>query len=122
MDKDNVPTTKFYYTGDWGYAVEWDEATSIEQFEEKVSNMEELRLKLSGSKTKPNLKKQYSNVKAEPSAADRSRQEKKDKGPIESVPDHCPECGNDLTERSGKFGEFYGCSTYPSCKYTYTIK
>lgn len=30
----------------------------------------------------------------------------------------CPECGGKLVLRSGKFGEFYGCSNYPKCKYT----
>ncbi len=30
----------------------------------------------------------------------------------------CPKCGNKLIERSGKFGKFLGCSTYPKCNYT----
>ena len=31
----------------------------------------------------------------------------------------CPECRwGTLAKRSGKFGEFFGCSKYPSCKYT----
>ena len=30
----------------------------------------------------------------------------------------CPKCGNKLIERSGKYGEFIGCSNYPKCKYT----
>lgn len=30
----------------------------------------------------------------------------------------CPRCGGELVLRSGKYGEFYGCSNYPSCKYT----
>ncbi len=30
----------------------------------------------------------------------------------------CPKCGNDLVSRNGKYGEFYGCSNYPRCKYT----
>lgn len=30
----------------------------------------------------------------------------------------CPECGGNLILRKGKFGEFYGCSNYPNCKYT----
>lgn len=33
----------------------------------------------------------------------------------------CPECGGDLVKRNGKFGEFYGCSNYPKCKYTKKI-
>lgn len=30
----------------------------------------------------------------------------------------CPKCGGRLVERKGKFGEFWGCSNYPSCKFT----
>ena len=31
----------------------------------------------------------------------------------------CPRCGGELKLRKGKYGEFYGCSNYPSCKFTY---
>ena len=34
----------------------------------------------------------------------------------------CPECGGKLVKRHGRFGEFYGCSNYPKCKYTKQIK
>jgi len=31
----------------------------------------------------------------------------------------CPKCGKGtLSKRNGKFGEFYGCTNYPDCKYT----
>lgn len=30
----------------------------------------------------------------------------------------CPRCGNQLVLRKGKYGDFYGCSTYPKCRYT----
>ena len=30
----------------------------------------------------------------------------------------CPRCGKMLVLRKGKNGEFYGCSGYPSCKFT----
>ena len=29
----------------------------------------------------------------------------------------CPNCGNDLVIRKGKYGEFTACSNYPECKY-----
>lgn len=29
----------------------------------------------------------------------------------------CPECGNMLVVRKGRFGEFIACSNYPNCKY-----
>ncbi|MBO7525880.1 MAG: topoisomerase DNA-binding C4 zinc finger domain-containing protein [Clostridia bacterium] len=29
----------------------------------------------------------------------------------------CPRCGGDLVLRKGKYGHFYGCSNYPTCKF-----
>ena len=29
----------------------------------------------------------------------------------------CPECGNPLVVRRGRYGEFVACSNYPECKY-----
>ncbi|MBP3327757.1 MAG: topoisomerase DNA-binding C4 zinc finger domain-containing protein, partial [Clostridia bacterium] len=33
----------------------------------------------------------------------------------------CPYCKTDLVLRKGKYGEFYGCSNYPKCRYTIKI-
>lgn len=33
----------------------------------------------------------------------------------------CPKCGANLVERKGKYGKFYGCSTYPKCDYIQKI-
>ena len=30
----------------------------------------------------------------------------------------CPKCGNKLVEKTGKYGNFIGCSNFPKCKYT----
>lgn len=30
----------------------------------------------------------------------------------------CPDCGNNLIEKFGRFGKFIACSNYPECKYT----
>ncbi|MCR5616229.1 MAG: topoisomerase DNA-binding C4 zinc finger domain-containing protein [Saccharofermentans sp.] len=30
----------------------------------------------------------------------------------------CPYCGNALVQRNGKHGRFWGCSSYPVCRYT----
>lgn len=30
----------------------------------------------------------------------------------------CPKCGGVMTKRSGKFGDFLGCTSYPECRYT----
>ncbi len=34
---------------------------------------------------------------------------------------HCPKCGSILQRRNGKYGEFWGCSSYPGCNYTKNI-
>lgn len=44
---------------------------------------------------------------------------KKEMGSIEN---QCPICNSSLVLRNGKYGEFYGCSNYPNCRYTRKIK
>ncbi|MDO5562970.1 MAG: type I DNA topoisomerase [Synergistaceae bacterium] len=39
----------------------------------------------------------------------------------ELIGEKCPECGNELIIKNGRFGEFIACSGYPSCKYTRKI-
>lgn len=34
----------------------------------------------------------------------------------------CPYCGAELVKRNGKYGAFYGCTTYPKCKFIRNIK
>ena len=34
----------------------------------------------------------------------------------------CPECGNWLQKRMGKYGRFLGCTSYPACGYTRNIQ
>ena len=40
-----------------------------------------------------------------------------EKKPAVATGEKCPECGNELVIRTGKFGEFTACSNYPNCKY-----
>ena len=35
----------------------------------------------------------------------------------EKTGEMCPECGNPLVIRKGRYGEFTACSNYPNCKY-----
>lgn len=35
-----------------------------------------------------------------------------------TLDEKCPQCGSPLVERTGKFGAFIACSTYPKCKYS----
>ncbi|MBP5283036.1 MAG: topoisomerase DNA-binding C4 zinc finger domain-containing protein [Lachnospiraceae bacterium] len=30
----------------------------------------------------------------------------------------CPRCGNVMAKKNGRYGEFWGCTGYPDCKYT----
>ncbi len=30
----------------------------------------------------------------------------------------CPKCGEPMRKRNGRYGEFWGCSGYPDCRYT----
>ncbi|MBQ7780715.1 MAG: NERD domain-containing protein [Lachnospiraceae bacterium] len=41
---------------------------------------------------------------------------------IENVKTKCPFCGHELVLRKGKYGQFWGCSTYPRCRFTRTEK
>ncbi len=34
----------------------------------------------------------------------------------------CPRCGHSLVFRSGKYGDFFGCSNYPKCKFRISKK
>ena len=34
----------------------------------------------------------------------------------------CPRCGLPMALRKGRFGEFYGCTGYPGCRYTEDIR
>ena len=35
---------------------------------------------------------------------------------------YCPRCGSKLIIKKGKYGEFWGCSNYPKCKFTSPIE
>ena len=37
-------------------------------------------------------------------------------------PTVCPECGSKLVEKNGRNGRFIGCSGYPKCRYTRSIR
>lgn len=41
--------------------------------------------------------------------------------PLNEIVGSCPDCGNDLIKRSGRYGEFIGCSGFPKCRYTRSL-
>lgn len=34
---------------------------------------------------------------------------------------NCPKCGSIMQKRTGRYGEFYGCSGYPACRFTMNV-
>ncbi|MCO6438733.1 MAG: type I DNA topoisomerase [Phycisphaerae bacterium] len=44
---------------------------------------------------------------------------------VETWPDEpltCPDCGREVTLKSGRFGPYYSCSNYPKCKFTANLR
>ena len=40
----------------------------------------------------------------------------------EQLDEKCPDCGEPLVKRTGRHGEFIGCSAYPKCKYVRSLQ
>lgn len=59
------------------------------------------------------LKDFYNTFEPEVEEAFKNMEKKK----AEETGEVCPECGNPLVIRKGKYGEFVACSNYPTCKY-----
>lgn len=36
--------------------------------------------------------------------------------------DFCPQCHSRLKKKKGRYGKFFGCSSYPACRYTRKVK
>lgn len=47
---------------------------------------------------------------------------KEDQETSNEVVGECPECGKELIKRSGRYGEFVGCSGFPKCRYTRSLE
>lgn len=41
--------------------------------------------------------------------------------PVEMLDETCPDCGGALVIRTGRYGKFIACSTFPACKYSRQI-
>ncbi|TJU87620.1 MAG: hypothetical protein E5Y10_09740 [Mesorhizobium sp.] len=48
------------------------------------------------------------------------QQKHREKRLTDKTGEKCPMegCGGDLVKRNGKFGAFFGCSTFPACKFS----
>lgn len=47
---------------------------------------------------------------------------RKQSGGAEEEEQTCPSCGGELVLRKGKFGMFYGCSSFPGCRFTRKVR
>ena len=56
-----------------------------------------------------NLEKKYDEVS------------KEDLAPVIETKERCPQCGNKLVIKLGRFGKFLACSSWPQCSYTQSI-
>ena len=68
-------------------------------------------------------KAEYNRIMAELSkllkdSTDEARKEHVEEAARVASGDVCPYCGKQLVLRKGRYGEFFGCSGYPACKYT----
>ena len=52
---------------------------------------------------------------------EKGKKEIKSQKVVIPIGEKCPECGNELVKRQGRFGEFISCSAFPKCKYTKNI-
>ncbi|MDD3985367.1 MAG: DNA topoisomerase I [Methanobacterium sp.] len=46
---------------------------------------------------------------------------KEDREPTNEIVGSCPECESDLIKKSGRYGEFIGCSGFPKCRFTKSL-
>ena len=40
---------------------------------------------------------------------------------LETTDRKCPKCGSKITIKLGRFGKFYACSNFPTCKFTESL-
>lgn len=52
---------------------------------------------------------------------ERLAQEQQTVPTLDSKTKICPRCGGIMIKRSGRYGEFWGCSSFPMCRYTENI-
>ncbi len=95
----------------------------LEGYDRDTYSSKKNMLELAESFLKDNVEEDYYNV------ASRYKNELLDQGnekvelnkkEITIIKDNdvCPKCGGKLVERKGEYGDFYGCSNFPKCRYT----
>lgn len=103
--------TDLYVTVDQPVLKMWQVVPYIKQYRDKVLSADQLgfyrrRLLEVISTTESDRQQHLNNV---------SRNKERRDAAVASG--KCPRCGGTLVLRTGKYGQFYGCSNYPRCNY-----
>ena len=106
------PETEVRVTAEQPVLKMWEVVPYIKQFSEEVLSSDQMRdyrdrLLNVISKTESDRKLHLENI---------SRNMDRRNAAIASG--KCPLCGGRLVLRNGKYGQFWGCSNYPNCKFT----
>ena len=103
--------TDLYVTADQPVLKMWQVVPYIKQYRDKVLSADQLgfyrrRLLEVISTTESDRQQHLNNVNR--------NKERRDAAVASGK---CPRCGGSLVLRTGKYGQFYGCSNYPRCNY-----
>ena len=103
--------TDLYVTADQPVLKMWQVVPYIKQYRDKVLSADQLgfyrrRLLEVISTTESDRQQHLNNVNRN-----------KERRDVAVASGKCPRCGGTLVLRTGKYGQFYGCSNYPRCNY-----
>lgn len=87
----------------------------LERYDHDMYSSKKNMVELAESFLKDNEEAEYYDIASRYQKDIESNKEKKVVGENVKV---CPKCGGKLVERKGQYGEFYGCSNFPKCRYT----
>lgn len=87
----------------------------LERYDHDMYSSKKNMVELAESFLKDNEEVEYYDIASRYQKDIESNKEKKVVGENVKV---CPKCGGKLVERKGQYGEFYGCSNFPKCRYT----
>lgn len=87
----------------------------LERYDHDMYSSKKNMVELAESFLKDNEEMEYYDIASRYQKDVESNKEKK---VVEENVKVCPKCGGKLVERKGQYGEFYGCSNFPKCRYT----
>ncbi len=123
---DNLDTEEFFYSEDyWKEQEPWKSAFEIITEEQQhIVNSTPLSGKWDRIESSEEYKRRYLAYEDISIRISKELREKKEasinmeRAMRKGV---CPLCGGHLIIRNGKYGQFYGCSNYPRCKFTHKV-